>query len=650
MAVSDDLFRLMIESVEDYAIFMLATDGTVISWNLGAERLQGYKPEEIIGQHFSRFYAEEDIRAGKPQRELEITAAKGRTAHEGWRLRKDGSRFWASVTMTAIRDRDGNLRGFCKVHRNVRERNLAEKVRLQAHLLQLSDDAIMQRYPNGLIEAWNRGAENLYGFTAEEACGRISHDLLRTRFPQPLKEIEATVEATGRWEGELVHTTKDGRTVIVSAKFQLILGDDGVWRLLETNRDITETRRLAEEAMRHAAERLSLKESEHRFRTLAEALPQIVWIATPDGWNTYINQQWVTYTGVTQEETLGLGWDRLVHPDDRQRVWDAWHQAVQTDSPYSIEGRLRRADGTYRWFLIRAVSLHDDNGKVTDWFGTATDVDEIKRTEEILRRTRDETEAANARLRESQSALQRAVAARDQVLGIVAHDLRNPLSTIILQSSILGRHGSEPERRNQRPREIISRAAARMSRLIQDLLDVSLLEAGELKIQRTPLSTRELVVEAVESEVPLASSSGLEIRLDVDGDLDEVWGDKERLHQVLENLIGNAIKFTKAGGRITVGATSRDQDVVFSVADTGCGIAPEDLAHVFDRFWQATTNGRRLGAGLGLPITKGIVEAHGGRIWVESTPSQGSTFFFSIPTGPRGEDQATFALSSNQTH
>ena len=167
---------------------------------------------------------------------------------------------------------------------------------------------------------------------------------------------------------------------------------------------------------------------------------------------------------------------------------------------------------------------------------------------------------------------------RDQVLGVVAHDLRNPLSTILMQTSALRRQGPEPERRSQKPVEVIHRAAKRMNRLIQDLLDVALMEAGQLTIERARLSAGGLIVEAVDMQRPLASSSSLELRVEVDPDVAEVWGDRDRLLQVFENLIGNAIKFTQAGGRITAGATSRDDEVVFWVADTGCGIAVREPA------------------------------------------------------------------------
>ena len=240
---------------------------------------------------------------------------------------------------------------------------------------------------------------------------------------------------------------------------------------------------------------------------------------------------------------------------------------------------------------------------------------------------RGATAIENARLyRSSVDATQ----LRDQVLGVVAHDLRNPLSAILMQIAALRHSGPGPERRLQKPVEAIHRAATRMNRLLQDLLDVALMEAGQLTLECTRLSPRDVIAEAVDMHRPLAASSSLDLRVDVDPDIPDVWGDGNRLLQVFENLIGNAIKFTPAGGRITAGAAATEEEVLFRVADTGSGIPSDDLPRVFDRFWQATRTGRR-GAGLGLPITRGIVEAHGGRIWAESAAGRGSTFFFTIP-------------------
>jgi signal transduction histidine kinase len=224
---------------------------------------------------------------------------------------------------------------------------------------------------------------------------------------------------------------------------------------------------------------------------------------------------------------------------------------------------------------------------------------------------------------------QRALQARDDVLGIVAHDLRNPLNAIVLEAECLRRSRGEPADSTE-PAAAIHRAAVRMSRMIQDLLDIARLESGRLQIERIPLSTHQLIADAAEAQRPIAAASSLELRLDVTHDVPDVWADRGRLLQVFDNLIGNALKFTGHGGRITIGAVPKGREVQFRIRDTGIGIRPNELAHVFDRFWQART-AERDGAGLGLPIVKGIVEAHGGRVWAESTLGEGSSFFFAIP-------------------
>jgi signal transduction histidine kinase len=227
---------------------------------------------------------------------------------------------------------------------------------------------------------------------------------------------------------------------------------------------------------------------------------------------------------------------------------------------------------------------------------------------------------------------------RDEVLGVVAHDLRNPAATIIMQATAMKRRGGQPERRNQKPIDSILRTARRMNSLIDDLLDVTLIEAGQLRIDYARLPTRQLILDAVEPQRPLAASGAVDLALQLADDLPDVRGDQNRLTLVLANLIGNAVKFTPVEGRVTIGAASRDSEVLFWVADTGCGIAPEGLPHVFDRFWQAV-KGAHHGVGLGLPVARGIVEAHGGHIWVESILGRGTIFFFTVPTAPAATTQ-----------
>jgi PAS domain S-box-containing protein len=235
----------------------------------------------------------------------------------------------------------------------------------------------------------------------------------------------------------------------------------------------------------------------------------------------------------------------------------------------------------------------------------------------------------NARLHEARK---RAIEARDEVLGIVAHDLRSPLNAITLQSEVLRRLGPRAEVQPSNPGEAILHAAARMRRIIDDLLDITQLEAGQLAVERVPLPASEIVADVAEAERAQVTSRGLELRLELADGLPEVLADRDRIHQVLENMIGNAVKFTRSGS-ISVGAAPMGGDVLFWVADTGTGITAADMPHVFDRFWQAR-KATRTGAGLGLPIAKGFIEAHGGKVWVTSEVGRGSKFSFTLPAAP----------------
>jgi signal transduction histidine kinase len=233
----------------------------------------------------------------------------------------------------------------------------------------------------------------------------------------------------------------------------------------------------------------------------------------------------------------------------------------------------------------------------------------------------------NARLyRASQLATQ----ARDEVLAIVSHDLRNPLNVISLAAGRLQRTPSQEQEVWRKQLEAIQRSADRAVHLIQDLLDATKMEAGRFTVVQQPEDVDRLVDEAVELHRPLADARSLRLERQVEDGLPHVMADRGRVLQVFSNLIGNALRFTPAGGSITLWAQREPGAVRFSVVDTGPGIPPEHLPHLFERFWQAK-EGAREGAGLGLPIARGLVEAHGGRIEVSSTPGQGSTFSFTLP-------------------
>ena len=238
-------------------------------------------------------------------------------------------------------------------------------------------------------------------------------------------------------------------------------------------------------------------------------------------------------------------------------------------------------------------------------------------------------------------ALQHAVRSRDEVLEVVAHDLRNPINVISIAANALLQR--LPDSSARRPIERITRAAHRADRIVQDLLEISALEAGSFSIDAGPVEAADMIQAAIESQHGPAAEASLVVATDIARDLPAVQADEERILEVLENLIGNSVKFTSPGGSISVGATPRERDVLIWVKDSGSGIAPEQLPHIFDRFWQAKKKERR-GTGLGLAICKAIVEAHGGHIWAESTQGAGTTLLFTIPLAtkqaPLGKEPA----------
>jgi signal transduction histidine kinase len=247
---------------------------------------------------------------------------------------------------------------------------------------------------------------------------------------------------------------------------------------------------------------------------------------------------------------------------------------------------------------------------------------------------RKRLEGERARLlrneQEARAAAEAAVMARDEVLRIVAHDIGNSLSAVKIHARVLERTLPADEVDARSRIESIRHLTQQMDRLRQDLLDVAAIEAGRLSFEPAELDVGEVVDDVLAGVAGMAGEKEMEVSASIGADLTAAWADRERIHQVLSNLVGNAIKFTPQGGRVLVTAVAEDGEIRVSVADTGPGIPPEHLPHVFDRFWQARST-RRAGAGLGLAIARGIVEAHGGEIGVESEPGRGTTFHFTLP-------------------
>ena len=310
------------------------------------------------------------------------------------------------------------------------------------------------------------------------------------------------------------------------------------------------------------------------LRVLADGIPQIVWIARTDGSHEYYNRQWREYTGLTLEESTGEAWRELFHPDDREEAEARWAQALRGGTPYQIEFRLKRAaDGEFRWFLGRALPNRDDDGRVVNWFGTCTDIHEQKLAQEFLRATGESVSLENAR--------------KDEFLALLSHELRTPLNAVFGWTRLMQEHVLGEAERTQAVNSIMRNAEAQ-ARLIEDVLDITRITNQKLSLNREIVQLWRVVTEAIEAVLPSADAKGVSLISAVESHDVLVHADRMRLEQVVTNLLSNGVKFTPRGGEIRVTVGQQQEFATIVVSDTGQGIDPELLPHIFERFRWAT--------------------------------------------------------------
>lgn len=526
-------------------------------------------------------------------------------------------------------------------------------------IVSISADAIISMDETHRITLFNEGAEKVFGYAREEVLGQPLEMLIPERYREGHRRGVARFTAgtaTARRMGEMGRPIyglrKNGEEFPADAAIsKLELGGATIYTA--TMRDVTEQRR-AEDEQRFLAEvgallassldyeetltsiaRLSVREladlcivdltdeggEVRRLRTVSRD-PSLEWACeiltrVPIDRSqphliggAFAKRQSVLMAELTRDEVHAFA-----QHDERRRALGAIDPRSAIAVPLLARGQLLGVLGFVRNGESRRYGARD-----------------LQLAEALAMRAALAID--NARLYRS---AQRAIRARDEVLGVVAHDLRNPLSAILMQTQLLKRSGFEPLTRANTSMDSIRRSVVRMNRMIQDLLDVTRMEGGRLAIDREAVAPEQVIADCVESQRPLTSAASLELRCEVSPDVADVWADRDRLLQVLENLVGNALKFTPPGGEITVGAAPSDGGVLFWVTDNGAGIAAGELPYVFDRFWQGR-DGEHRGAGLGLAIVKGLVEAHGGQIWAESALSRGTTFFFTLPLAPEASE------------
>ena len=356
----------------------------------------------------------------------------------------------------------------------------------------------------------------------------------------------------------------------------------------------------------------ALRESEAKFRIIANAMPQMVWSTRTDGYHDYYNQQWYDFTGVPVGSTDGMLWNGMFHPEDHERARALWHRSLEIGETYEIQYRLRHRSGEYRWTLGRALPIRDTSGRITRWMGTCTDIHTQKLAEEELRESSRR---------------------KDEFLAMLAHELRNPLAPISTAAELI-KLVSADERRVRQASDIISRQVSYMTDLVDDLLDVSRVTRGLTDLQKETLDLKKVIHSAIEQVRPLFGARHHELRLRIETADAHVLGDKTRLVQVIANILNNAAKYTPQSGEISLALYVDESEARISISDNGSGIAPSLLPYVFDLFTQAerTPDRAQGGLGLGLALVKSLTTLHNG--WVEATSAgvgQGSTFTIGLP-------------------
>ncbi|HEX2199098.1 MAG TPA: PAS domain S-box protein [Burkholderiales bacterium] len=478
------LYQMVVEQTLDYALFVLDPKGHIMTWNLGAERIKGYAPKEIIGRHFSTFYTRDAVERGWPDEELKAATAEGRFEDEGWRVRKDGSRFWANVVITALRDENGRLLGFSKITRDLSQRKAHEEALRQSEerfrlLIEgVIDYAVFMLSPDGLVTSWNAGAEKIKGYARTEILGRHF-----SRFYSA-----DDIEAGKPWE-ELATARRTGR---------------------------------------------------------AEA----------EGW------------------------------------------------------RLRK-DGSRFWARAVLTALYDTDGHLRGFAKVTQDLTARKHIQDLEKAARNVNE----------------------FIAMLAHELRNPLAPIRAAVEVMAK--TPPgDARHEELRRTIDRQAAQLSRIVEDMVDISRVTRGALAFERAPVGLADVVRAALETVAPAIEAGRHRVALELPVEPVQVEGDHHRLTQLLTNLLNNAARYTPPGGHIAVRLQAQSGQAVLSVRDNGRGIDAQLIGRVFDMLVQGRHPLQRVGSGLGvgLALARRIAELHGGVLEARSEgENQGSEFTLRLP-------------------
>lgn len=651
---SEALFRDTIDHAP-LGMALVGMEGRIIHANRAAVELSGYSEEELRHLRFQQITHPDDVRADEAAFER-LTAGEIESYQRRKRfIRKDGRAVWALVTRSMLRNSGGAPRYVITQIEDITERRAVEEgQRRLTAILEATTDLVGISDAGGRLVYLNHAWRKLSGVGEQDVSARMmtalhpawaAEILVREGIPTAIRE--------GSWTGETAVTLAGGGEIPVS---QVVLAhrtpEGEVEFLSAVCRDISEGKR-AEEWQRFLAEASRTISGSLQDGAILRQIPALLVprladyciidlvddagevrrevVFDRDPARQSLLEQTKRFPP-TRDQPVGLGRVlRTGEPEVEQEITTAWLRAVSRSDEHQ---RLLQEIGPRSELIVPLRARGRIIGAITCAYtdsGRRYDQDDLVLGADLMERIALAID--NARLYDE---VQRALRFRDEVLRVVAHDLRNPLHSIGLSAELLREMlppGVLPSTHPD-PLQIIRRSVERAGALIQDLLDVARMQAGKLQMAPRPTDAAGIVAEAVQLHAADAQQRGLALEVQVPDRLPAVRADRDRLLQVFSNVIGNALKFTPAGGRITISAQPEDGVVRFTVTDTGPGIARGGLLRLFEPFWQAP--GAVGGAGLGLGIARGIVEAHGGRIWAESEEGVGTKVHFTLPVADAG--------------
>jgi PAS domain S-box-containing protein len=618
---SEERFRATFEHAA-VGIAHVGMDGRWLRVNERLCEIVGYPRDELLQLTFQAITHPDDL-----ERDLELAGQLLRGDIDRYSMekryrRRDGDWVWTALTGTIVRGSDGSPDYFIAVVEDIGQRKELEDrlVDAEKHLRAVLDSMyafVGVLSPDGILLEANRAALEAAGLRAEDVLGRPFEEAYWWSYdPEVQSQLRAAIERAARGEPsryDVVVRLGADRYEPIDFTISPLRDDSGqVTHLVPSAIVITE---------RVEAERASRK-SEAQFRTLADSIPQLAWMADAAGSIFWYNQRWFEYTGESPDDMQGWGWQAVHHPDWVEQVTERFRSAIERGEPWSDTFPIRGADGSYRWFLSRALPIRDLDGQVQRWFGTNTDVTEQRESAEERDRLYHIVRAASE--------------AKSEFMGTMSHELRTPLNAIIGYADLLdtGVAGVLSDLASTYV-DRIRLAAGHQKQLIEDILSFNRLDAQQELAQVQRVNVGDVVREITAVIAPLADAKGLRL-LTSDVEVMEMATDARKLRQILVNLLGNAVKFTTKG-HVSLRVREAKGAVRFEVEDTGIGLAAELIERAFEPFWQADRSLTRTaeGSGLGLSISRRFAHSLGGDIVVASEPGKGSTFTLVVPrNGP----------------